>query len=96
MTAQRTETAPRTETEQLFDALATGDRIEVEQTVTVGSESWTTTSTGKVVRTQRRRQGLHEQRNDDDHVFVDAIVLELPDGELTTLTIDPRTKLRRA
>ncbi|HUT10699.1 MAG TPA: hypothetical protein VMY42_09395 [Thermoguttaceae bacterium] len=81
---------------ELFDELKPGDRIEVEQTVTVGDESWTTTTCGSVIRTERRRHGLHFHRNHDDKVFSDVILLELCDGELTTVTMDEFTVLRRA
>jgi hypothetical protein len=79
-----------------LDELKAGDRVEVEHTVTVGQKSWTTKTCGKVVRTERRRHGLHFQRNSDDKVFSDAILLELPDGELTTVTVDEFTAIRRA
>ncbi len=79
-----------------FDQLKPGDRIEVEHLVTVGQKSWTTTTAGEVVRTERRRHGLHFRRNHDDKVFSDTILLELPDGELTTLTLDEFTVIRRA
>lgn len=79
-----------------FDELAPGDRIEVEHRVTVGLKSWTTKTTGKVVRTERRRHGLHFRRNVDDKVYSDVILLELADGELTTVTMDEFTVLRRA
>ncbi|NLX95787.1 MAG: hypothetical protein GXY83_06390 [Rhodopirellula sp.] len=79
-----------------FDELKAGDRIEVEHTVTVGMKIWTTTTVGTVVRTERRRHGLHFRRNMDDKVFSDVILLELPDGELTTVTMDEFTVLRRA
>jgi hypothetical protein len=48
-----------------------------------------------VVRTERRRQGLHFRRNVDDKVFADTIVLKRDDGELTSLTMDEFTELRR-
>jgi hypothetical protein len=86
----------KTHFRELFDELKPRDRIEVEHTVTVGQESWTTTTTGCVVRTERRRHGLHFDRNHDDKVFSDVILLELPDGELTTVTMDEFTELRRA
>ena len=79
-----------------FDELAPGDRIEVEHLVTVGRKSWTTKTVGTVVRTERRRHGLHHQRNVDDKVFSDVVLLELPDGELTTVSLDEYTVLRRA
>jgi len=83
-------------TRTLFDELKPGDRIEVEHTVTVGQKSWLTKTYGIVVRTERRRHGLHWRRNFDDKVFSDTILMELPDGELTTITIDEFTLLRRA
>lgn len=79
-----------------FDQLKPGDRIEVEHAVTVGQKSWTTTTAGEVVRTERRRHGLHHRRSHDDKVFSDAILLELPDGELTTVTMDEFTVIRKA
>jgi hypothetical protein len=80
----------------LFDQLQPGDRVELEHTVTVGMQHWVTKTAGAVVRTERRRHGLHHQRNFDDKVFSDLIVLKLPDGELTTVTLDEFTVLRRA
>jgi hypothetical protein len=81
---------------ELFDELKPGDRIEVEHTVSVGQERWAAKTVGRVVRTERRRHGLHFNRNWDDKVFSDVILLELPDGELTTVTVDEFTVLRRA
>ena len=79
-----------------FDELKVGDRVEVEHLVTVGQKSWTTKACGTVVRVERRRHGLHFQRNPDDKVFSDVVLLEMPDGELTTVTIDEFTTIRRA
>ena len=84
------------EIRELFDELKPGDRIEVEHTVTVGDDHWITKTSGQVIRTERRRHGLHVHRRNDDKVFSDVILLELPDGELTTVTMDEFTVLRRA
>jgi hypothetical protein len=85
-----------TASRQLFDELKPGDRIEIEHEVKVGSsKSWTTKTVGTVVRTERRRQGLHFRRNPDDKVFADTIVLERDDGELTSVTMDEFTALKR-
>ena len=86
----------QTQVRTRFDELKPDDRIEVEHRVTVGMTSWTTTTVGTVVRTERRRHGLHFRRNLDDKVFSDVILLELPDGELTTVTMDEFTVLRHA
>jgi hypothetical protein len=69
--------------------------VEIVHTVIVGMKSWTTTTQGTVVRTERRRHGLHFRRSRDDKVFSDVIVLKHDDGELTTVTMDEFTTLRR-
>lgn len=84
------------ESRRLFTELKPGDRIEVEHEVKVGSsKTWSTKTVGTVVNTERRRQGLHHRRSSDDKVFADMIVLKRPDGELTTITMDEFTELRR-
>jgi hypothetical protein len=84
------------ESELRFEELHPGDRIEVERLVTVGTRQWTTKIKGVVVRTERRRHGLHFRRNFDDRVYSDVILLEMPDGELTDVTLDEFTTIRRA
>jgi hypothetical protein len=88
-------TATELQSRRLFDELKLGERIEAVHTVIVGNKSWTTTTTGTVVRTERRRHGLHFRRNYDDKVYSDIIILSRPDGELTTVTMDEFTRLRR-
>jgi len=81
---------------EIFEALQPGDRIEVVHEVKVGSsKTWSSTTVGTVVNTERRRQGLHFRRNPDDKVYADMIVLKRDDGELTTITMDEFTELRR-
>ena len=84
------------ETAIAFDELRADDRVEVEHRVTVGRKQWTTKTVGTVVRTERRRHGLHLRRNVDDKVYSDVILLQLPDGELTDVTIDEFTVIRPA
>ena len=77
-----------------FASLRPGDRVEVEHEVRVGSRRWRTITTGTVVRTERRRHGLHFRRSVDDKVFSDVIVMTRDDGELTTATLDEFSKIR--
>ncbi len=91
MTVSSTEAATR----QLFSQLKPGDRIELVHEVKVGLKRWSTRTLGTVVRTERRRHGLHFRRNLDDKVFSDLILLEQGDGSLTTVTIDEYTELKR-
>ena len=81
---------------RLFAELKEGDRVELEHEVKVGFRSWRCTTTGTVVRTERRRHGLHNRRNSDDKVYSDVIVLKHDDGELTTVTLDEFSVLKRA
>ena len=83
------------ETLKAFSQLRPGDTIEVDHEVKVGLECWHTKTVGTVIRTQRRRHGLHQDRNRDDKVFSDVIVLRREDGELTTVTLDEFSVLTR-
>ena len=80
----------------LYLELQPGDRVEVVHGVTVGSSAkWSTTTTGRVLRRERRRHGLHFRRNADDKVYSDILILARDDGELTTVTMDEFTRLRK-
>ncbi len=64
------------ETLRVFDELQVGDRVELKHEVKVGFQSWETVTVGTVIRTDRVRHGLHYQRNQDDKVYSDVIVLK--------------------
>jgi hypothetical protein len=80
---------------QVFATLEPGDRVELCHEVRVGFRQWQTKTVGTVVRVERRRHGLHFRRNADDKVFSDSIVLKRDDGELTTVTLDEFSVLRK-
>ena len=83
------------DTLDVFAKLEPGDQIELKHEVKVGMRRWSTPTAGKVVRTERRRHSLHHRRNHDDKVFSDIIVLTRDDGELTTVTLDEFSELRK-
>lgn len=83
------------ETLETFATLQPGDRVEVTHEVKVGFRKWYVTTAGTVVAKDRRRHGLHYQRNFDDKAFSDILILRRDDGELTTITIDEFTELRK-
>jgi hypothetical protein len=85
----------REQLDAVFKTLQPGDRIELTHEVKVGFKNWETTTTGSVVSIDRRRHGLHRQRNFDDKVFSDIIVLKRDSGELTTVTIDEFSELKK-
>ena len=80
---------------EVFAKLAPGDRVQVDHEVKVGFRRWMTTTLGTVVRKERRRHSLHYRRNQDDKVYSDVIVLKRDGGELTTVTLDEFSELRR-
>ena len=79
-----------------FDELKPGDRIRVEHAVAGEGERRPETICGTVVRTERRLHGPSCVCRPDDEAFQHVILLELCDGELTAVTIDESTVLRRA
>lgn len=83
------------ETLEVFQQLKPDDRVELGHEVKVGFRSWQTTTVGTVVKTERRRHSLHYRRNHDDKVFSDMIVLKRDDGELTTVTLDEFSVLKK-
>jgi hypothetical protein len=80
---------------QVYESLQPGDRIELRHEVKVGFRTWETVTVGIVVHAERRRHSLHHQRNLDDKVYSDSIVLRRDDGELTTVTLDEFSQLRK-
>jgi ribosomal protein L34 len=83
------------QTLKVFEQLQPDDLVELKHEVKVGFNRWTTTTTGRVVECRRRRHGLHHRRNFDDKAFSDVIVLRREDGELTTVTLDEFSELRK-
>ena len=79
----------------VFEQLAPGDKLEVVHQVKVGLKVWTTVTRGTVVKTLRKKHGLNFRRSSDDDVFSDAILMECDDGELTTVTLDEFTQLKK-
>jgi hypothetical protein len=78
-----------------FSSLQPGDRVELRHEVKVGFKSWETVTVGTVVSAERRRHGLHYRRNADDKVYSDVILLRRDSGELTTVTLDEFSQLRK-
>jgi hypothetical protein len=86
---------PAATTRPLLTGLAPGDRLEIEHEVKVGWRVWRSTTRGVVASIDRRRHGLHTDRNFDDKVYSDVVVLRRDDGELTTVTLDEFSVVRK-
>ena len=80
---------------ETFAALQAGDRVEVTHEVKVGFRYWSSKTMGTVVAKDRVRHSLHFPRNFDDKVYSDVLVLRRDDGELTTVTLDEFSELRK-
>lgn len=80
---------------ETFASLQPGDRVQVDHEVKVGFRRWMTTTIGAVVKTERRRHSLHFKRNPDDKVYSDVLILRRDSGELTTVTLDEFSELRK-
>lgn len=83
------------ETLAVFESLRPGDLVELTHEVKVGFRKWETVTRGRVVKAERRRHGLHHRRNFDDKAFSDLIILERDSGELTTVTLDEFSRLKK-
>ena len=86
---------PYPQTLEVYIALAPGDRVEVQHEVKVGFRKWMATTVGTVVKKERRRHSLHYNRNFDDKVYSDVVVLRRDGGDLTTVTLDEFSELTK-
>jgi len=86
---------PYPEPLETFVALKPGDRVEVTHEVKVGFRNWNVKTIGTVLSKDRRRHSLHFNRNFDDKVYSDVLILKRDDGELTTVTLDEFSELRK-
>ena len=80
---------------ETFASLHPGDRVEVTHEIKVGFRNWNAKTIGTVVAKDRRRHSLHFNRNFDDKVYSDVLILRRDDGELTTVTLDEFSELRK-
>jgi hypothetical protein len=80
---------------EAFASLQPGDRVEVTHEIKVGFRNWNAKTIGTVVAKDRRRHSLHFNRNFDDKVYSDVLILKRDDGELTTITVDEFSEIRK-
>jgi hypothetical protein len=78
-----------------FAGLQPGDRVEVTHEIKVGFRHWNAKTIGTVVAKDRRRHSLHFNRNFDDKVYSDVLILKRDDGELTTIALDEFSEIRK-
>ena len=80
-----------------YEDLRPGDKIRVTRRVKVGQQFWESQVIGTVISTERRRNGLHVDRSNDDKAFQDVILLkkEGSTSEESTLWMDEFTVIER-
>ena len=86
------------EMRQLYAELQPGDRVEVIHHIKIGSSANLDSRTiGTIVKKERRQCGIDSgfARNWDDKYWFDHLVIRKDDGELTSLTMDEYTQLKR-
>lgn len=87
-----------TATRQLYLELQPGDKVEVVHQVKIGSSAnFAARTVGTVVDKYRREAGLDSgfRRAADDKYWFDHLLLRDEDGQLTSVTMDEFTQLRR-
>jgi hypothetical protein len=77
----------------LLQRLRPDQRIRVTQTVRVGLKQWTTTVTGRFRGVNFLATGLATHRVKEDDIVVVAVHFLKDNGELSSITIDERTKI---
>ena len=82
---------------QLYVDLGPGDVVEIVHHIKIGFKEYASHTVGVVVNKDRRRSGMDGgfTRHWDDKCWFDHLTLRKEDGELTTVTIDEYTDLRR-
>jgi hypothetical protein len=85
------------EMRQLYVDLQPGDFVEIVHHIKIGFKEHSTHTVGVVVKKERRRSGMDGgfARHWDDKYWFDHLTLRKDDGELTALTMDEYTDLRR-
>jgi hypothetical protein len=80
---------------ELLRSLKPGDRIRITQTVRVGQQQWTTTTTGAFRDVRFLATGLSTERVPEDDIVVVTVHFTKDNGELSSVSVDEQTKIER-
>jgi len=78
---------------QLLMELKAGTRIRITQMVRVGSRTWTTTVEGIYRDVNYLATGLSTQRVPKDDIIVPTVHFTKDNGELSSITLDEKTRI---
>ena len=80
----------------LVKSLAVGERIRITQTVKVGAKTWPAESVGVYRGISYLSTGITTERVVADDIVVPLVQFTKDNGELTSVSLDERTKIVRA
>jgi hypothetical protein len=72
---------------------APGTIVRITQQIPRRTDTFTTTVSGKVVRQERQHSGSWFARNQGNKVWLDRLIIEKTDGEITILNLDEYTTI---
>jgi hypothetical protein len=75
--------------------LRAGDRIEITQSVRVGSRQWPVSAAGVFRHVDYLATGLSTDRTPEDDIVVPVLHFTKDNGELSSIAIDEHTKVEK-
>ncbi len=79
----------------LLRSLKPGDKLRIEQTVRVGKREWPAVTDGVFRGIAYLETGVTTDRVKDDDLVVPVVRFTKPNGELSSVSIDERTKVTK-
>lgn len=80
---------------ELLRALKPGDKVRVEQTVRVGKREWPAVAEGEFRSIAYLATGVTTERVKDDDLVVPVVRFTKPNGELSSVSVDERTRISK-
>lgn len=75
------------------EQLKPGVNVKVTQQIAARHYSWPTEIRGTIIEFMQQETGSWYAHSKDDRLWLDRLVLKLPDGEITTLNLDDYTHI---
>ena len=85
------ETSPGLSPDQKTFLYAPGTMVRITQQIPRRTDTYSVTVTGKVIRQERQHSGSWFARNAHNKVWLDRLVIQKSDGEITVLNLDEYT-----
>jgi hypothetical protein len=79
----------------LLRSLKPGDKVRIEQTVRVGARVWPAVTDGVFRGIAYLETGVTTERVKDDDLVVPVVRFTKPNGELSSISIDEKTKVTK-